>query len=105
MKKKRSQKHLDEFTNAANHCEFFLIKKLYIKEKDKLKNEGFTVERIYSEENEIPKAGLFLYKISWEKPEGDLANTFYNMTMKAIEDEKNDYNKKEQEDNELGGIE
>ena len=98
MKKKRSQKHVDEFTNAANHCEFCVIKNLYIKEKDKLRAEGFTVERVVSEEKDNPKIGSFLFKISWNNPQGDLANIFYNMTNKAIEAEKNDYNKKEEPD-------
>ncbi len=96
MKKKRSQKHLDEFTNAANHCEFNIIKNLYIKEKEKLKNEGFTVERVFSEEKDNPKIGSFLFKISWDNPQGDLARVFNKITNMAIEDEKNDYNKKEE---------
>ena len=43
---------------------------LYLKEVRNLREEGFTVERVFSDKFDHPERDSYLYKVSWKHPIG-----------------------------------
>ena len=68
--KKRATKIREQLIAEAKNKSFYKEMVLYTKEAKALREEGFTVDRVFSDEFDHPERNSFLYNISWKHPKG-----------------------------------